>query len=102
GLEAVADAEALAAGELAALAERRELGGLDSGLGLGAVVDVRHHDALSAAIERAVDRGVVVVHHADDRRHPPEVAGPREIAEVGVVDTAMLTLQPDAVHVERA
>ncbi len=102
GLEVVAHAEALAAREHAALSKRRELGGRDGRLGLGAGVDVRHHDTLGAAVERAVDRGVVVVHHADDRGLPPEVARPRQVAEVGVVDAAVLALEPDAVHVERA
>src|SRR5439155_717080 len=101
GLEVVVHAEALAAGEHAALRERRELAGLDDRLRLGARVDVRHHDGLRAPIERAIDRGVVVVHHPDDRGLAPEVAGPRQVAEVGVVDPAVLALQPDAIHVER-
>src|SRR5438094_1876591 len=102
GLQIAVDAEALAARVHAALAEWRELAGRDDRLGLGAVVDVRHHDPLGAAIERAIDRGVVVVPHADDRRLPPEVAGARQVAELAVVDAAVLALEPDAVDVERA
>ena len=60
------------------------------------------HDALRAAIERAVDGRVIVVHHADDRRLAPEIARARQVAEVGVVDAAVLALQPDAVDVEGA
>ncbi len=100
GLEVVLHPEALAAREHAALADGRELRGLDGRLGLGPRIDVGHHDALRAAIERAVDRGVVVVHHAHDRGLAPEIAGPREVAEVGVVDTAVLAFEPDPVHVE--
>src|SRR2546426_1064245 len=102
GREVVAHAEALTAGEHAALPAWRELGGLDDGFGLGTGVDVRHDDALGAAIERTVDRGVVVVHHADDRGHPPEVAGAGEVSEVGVVDTAVLAFQPDTIYAQRA
>src|SRR5437870_4720790 len=101
GLEVVAHAEALAAGEHATLAEWCELAGLDDSLGLGAGVDVRHHDALRATIEGAIDGGVVVVHHPDDRGHAPEVAGPREATEIGVVDAAVLALQPDSVWADR-
>src|SRR5438876_10924443 len=102
GLEVVAHAEALAAGEHAALAEGRKLAGRDDRLGLGAGVDMRHHDALGATIEGAVDRGVVVVHHPDDRGHAPEVAGSRQVSEIGVVDPAVLALQPDSIRAKRA
>src|SRR5262249_3095769 len=63
---------------------------------------VRHHDALRASVERAVNRGVVVVHHAHDRRLAPEVTGARQVAELAEVDGAVLALEPDAVDVERA
>src|SRR5260370_31149020 len=102
GLEVVSHREALAAREHAALAERRELGRLDRGLRLRARVDVRHHDALGAAIERAVDRRVVVVHHPHHAGHAPEVAGPGQVAAIGVVDAPVLALEPDAVGAERA
>src|SRR5215813_1981 len=102
GLEITVDAEALPARVHAALAERRELAGRDDRVGLGAGVDVRHHDALRASVERAVNRGVVVVHHAHDRRRAPEVTGARQVAELAEVDGAVLALEPDAVDVERA
>src|SRR5262249_34284840 len=59
-------------------------------------------NALRATIERPVDGGIVVVHDAHDRRHAPEVARAGQVTEIGVVDTAVLAFQPDAVGADRA
>src|SRR5262249_22854545 len=39
--------------------------------------------------------------HATDRRHAPEVARASQVAEIGVVDAAVLAFQPDPVGADR-
>src|SRR2546428_185523 len=65
----------------------------------------RHAAGLDDLRQRPVDRPLnpraSPVADPDDRGHAPEVAGPREATEIGVVDAAVLALQPDSVWADR-
>ena len=98
--EEVVDPDALPVADHAPGADGLELGGPHHRLGLLGGVDVRHDDALRPLVQGPVDDAGQIEVHPDDGGHPPQVAGPRQVGDVGEVDGAVLALHPRAVEAQ--
>ena len=90
----VGDAVALSAGVCAAFSDGWEFAAIDDVAGFGGVVDMRDDDALCAAVEGAVYQSLGVGVDADYWRYPPEVACAGEVAQVGRIDSGVLSFEP--------
>ena len=60
----------------------------------GRGVDVGDGDGLGSAVECAVDQALGIFVDPDHWGQSPEVAGARQVAEIGVIDSGVLAFKP--------
>jgi len=84
----------LSTGVVSSPADGRELPAEDDVLRFCGGIDVGDGDRLGSAIECAVDQSLRIFIDPDHRSQTPEVAGARQVTEIGVIDAGMLSLQP--------
>ena len=81
-----------------ALAQRREVAGIDQGPGLVGSLDMWCHNALDAAVEPAVDFVGADVRYASGDREAVGVGDVDDAIDIGGVEGAVLTVEIDGVE----
>ena len=97
-VEVVLDTVTLAAGEQAALSDGGKLAAGDDVFGFGFRVDVRNDDSLYTPVQCAVDDRLLVLVDSHDRRHAPQIAGSRQVADVPKVNRPVFSFEPDGIE----
>ena len=99
-VDIVGVAVALPAAEHSAMPDGRELGGVHDRARIFGGVDMRNDYSLRADVECAINDAGVVAVHTHNGCHIPEVAGSRQVRDVGEVVGTVLSLDPNRVEAE--